>query len=168
MRLRDMAAPPGFDSAHEIKRVRNWLISCGAIFVFLFACVYVGRLTVVYNSMRPGGRIESMGMLPEEARSPSLVCFLPVFIGLLAMLIRNINYFRASKSYYTMRRLPNRWEYPLRCALLPVSGVLELLVVSQILLLLAGAAYLYITPDTWLPAGARESVLSVVLGGILA
>lgn len=118
MRLRDMAAPPGFDSAHEIKRVRNWLISCVAIFVFLFACVYVGRLTVVYNSMRNGGRFESMGLFPEVARSPSLVCFLPVFIGLLAMLIRNINYFRASKSYYTMRRLPDRWEYPLRCALL--------------------------------------------------
>ena len=67
-----------------------------------------------------------------------------------------------------MRRLPNRWEYPLRCALLPVSGFLVLLVGSQILLLLAGAAYLYITPDTWLPAGARESVLSFVLGGILA
>ena len=140
MRLRDMAAPPGFDSAHEIKRVRNWLISCVAIFVFLFACVYVGRLTVVYNSMRSGGRFESMGLFPEVA----------------------------SKSYYTMRRLPNRWEYPLRCALLPVSGFLVLLLVSQILLLLAGAAYLYITPDTWLPAGARESVLSFVLGGILA
>jgi hypothetical protein len=49
-----------------------------------------------------------------------------------------------------------------------VSGFLVLLVGSQLLLLLAGAAYLYITPDTWLPAGARESVLSFVLGGILA
>ncbi|MFR5781758.1 MAG: ATP-binding cassette domain-containing protein [Oscillospiraceae bacterium] len=136
MRLRDMAAPPGFDSAHEIKRVRNWLISCVAIFVFLFACVYVGRLTVVYNSMRNGGRFESMGLFPEVARSPSLVCFLPVFIGLLAMLIRNINF--APRNYYTMRRLPDRWEYPLRYALASGIRLLVLLVVSQLLLLLAG------------------------------
>lgn len=167
MRLRDMAAPPGFDSAYEIKRVRNWLLSCAAIFVFLFACVYVGQLANVSSSIRRD-EFEPMANFPDVARIPSLICFLPVFIGLLAMLIRNVNYFRSSKSYYTMRRLPDRWEYPLRCALLPVSGFLVLLVGSQLLLLLAGAAYLYITPDTWLPAGARESVLSFVLGGILA
>lgn len=167
MRLRDMAAPPGFDSAHEIKRVRNWLLCCAAIFVFIFACVYVGQLVNISSLIRRD-RFEPMGMFPDVARIPSLVCFLPVFIGLLVMLIRNVNYFRASKSYYTMRRLPNRWEYPLRCALLPASGFLVLLVGSQILLLLAGAAYLYITPDAWLPAMARESVLSFVLGGILA
>lgn len=167
MRLRDMAAPPGFDSAHEIKRVRNWLLSCAAIFVFIFACVYVGQLVNI-SSMIGRDRFEPIGLFPDVARIPSLVCFLPVFIGLLVMLIRNVNYFRASKSYYTMRRLPNRWEYPLRCALLPASGFLVLLVGSQILLLLAGAAYLYITPDAWLPAGAGESVLSFVLGGILA
>lgn len=167
MRLRDMAAPPGFDSAHEIKRVRNWLLSCAAIFVFIFACVYVGQLVNI-SSLIGRDRFEPIGLFPDVARIPSLVCFLPVFIGLLVMLIRNVNYFRASKSYYTMRRLPNRWEYPLRCALLPASGALVLLVGSQILLLLAGAAYLYITPDAWLPAGARESVLSFVLGGILA
>lgn len=167
MRLRDMAAPPGFDSAYEIKRVRNWLLSCAAIFVFIFACVYVGQLVNISSLIRRD-RFEPMGMFPDVARIPSLVCFLPVFIGLLVMLIRNVNYFRASKSYYTMRRLPNRWEYPLRCALLPASGFLVLLVGSQILLLLAGAAYLLITPHAWLPAMARESVLSFVLGGILA
>lgn len=167
MRLRDMAAPPGFDSAYEIKRVRNWLLSCAAIFVFIFACVYVGQLVNISSLIRRD-RFEPIGLFPDVARIPSLVCFLPVFIGLLVMLIRNVNYFRASKSYYTMRRLPNRWEYPLRCALLPASGFLVLLVGSQILLLLAGAAYLYITPDAWLPSGAGESVLSFVLGGILA
>lgn len=167
MRLRDMAAPPGFDSAYEIKRVRNWLLSCAAIFVFIFACIYAGQLANVSSSIRRYG-FSLMASFPDVARIPSLICFLPVFIGLLVMLIRNVNYFRSSKSYYTMRRLPDRWEYPLRCALLPVSGFLVLLVGSQILLLLAGAAYLYITPDTWLPAGARESVLSFVLGGILA
>ena len=26
MRLRDMAAPPGFDPAAEIKRVKNWML----------------------------------------------------------------------------------------------------------------------------------------------
>ena len=50
MRLRDMAAPPGFDSAHEIKRVRNWLLSCAAIFVFIFACVYVGQLVNIWST----------------------------------------------------------------------------------------------------------------------
>ena len=67
-----------------------------------------------------------------------------------------------------MKRLPNRWEYPLRCALLPVCGWLALFVAANLMLLLAGAVYLLATPEHMLPQGAREEVLNIVLGGILA
>ena len=88
--------------------------------------------------------------------------------ALVWLLVRNISYFRSSKSYYTMKRLPNRWEYPLRCALLPVGGALALFVSVNRLLLLMGGLYLWATPANMLVAGAEQDVLETVLGGIFA
>ena len=94
--------------------------------------------------------------------------FLPMPCALVWLLVRNIGYFRGSKSYYTMKRLPNRWEYPLRCALLPVGGALALFVSVNLLLLLMGGLYLWATPANMLVAGAEQDVLETVLGGIFA
>ena len=96
------------------------------------------------------------------------LCFLPMPCALVWLLVRNISYFRSSKSYYTMKRLPNRWEYPLRCALLPVGGALALFVSVNLLLLLMGGLYLWATPANMLAAGAEQDVLETVLGGIFA
>ena len=64
--------------------------------------------------------------------------------------------------------MPNRWEYPLRCALLPVGGALALFVSVNLLLLLMGGLYLWATPANMLVAGAEQDVLETVLGGIFA
>ena len=104
----------------------------------------------------------------EECVNGAGCIVLPMPCALVWLLVRNISYFRSSKSYYTMKRLPNRWEYPLRCALLPVGGALALFVSVNLLLLLMGGLYLWATPANMLVAGAEQDVLETVLGGIFA
>lgn len=169
MRLRDMAAPPGFDSAAEIKRVKNWMLVTCACFLLFFAFSFFGNLGSLLSEELFVRWSDSRVMPPfsELVALPGL-SFLPMPCALVWLLARNIGYFRGSKSYYTMKRLPNRWEYPLRCALLPVGGALALFVSAQLLLLLAGGLYLWATPANMLVAGAEQDVLETVLGGIFA
>lgn len=168
MRLRDMASPPGFDPATEIKRVRGWLLTSCACFLLFFTFSFLGNLCVLMSEdLVRWSNNEYMPPFSELVALPGL-SFLPMPCALVWLLVRNVGYFRGSKSYYTMKRLPNRWEYPLRCALLPVGGALALFVAANLLLLLMGGLYLWATPANMLVAGAEQDVLETVLGGIFA
>lgn len=168
MRLRDMASPPGFDPAAEIRRVKGWLLTSCACFLLFFTFPFLGNLCVLMSEdLVRWSNNEYMPPFSELVALPRL-CFLPMPCALVWLLVRNISYFRSSKSYYTMKRLPNRWEYPLRCALLPVGGALALFVSVNLLLLLMGGLYLWATPANMLVAGAEQDVLETVLGGIFA
>ena len=168
MRLRDLAAPPGFDSAAEIRRVKGWLLTSCACFLLFFTFPFLGNLCVLMSEdLVRWSNNEYMPPFSELVALPGL-SFLPMPCALVWLLARNISYFRSSKSYYTMKRLPNRWEYPLRCALLPVGGALALFVSVNLLLLLMGGLYLWATPANMLVAGAEQDVLETVLGGIFA
>lgn len=168
MRLRDMAAPPGFDPAAEIRRVKGWLLTSCACFLLFFTFPFLGNLCVLMSEdLVRWSNNEYMPPFSELVALPGL-SFLPMPCALVWLLVRNISYFRSSKSYYTMKRLPNRWEYPLRCALLPVGGALALFVSVNLLLLLMGGLYLWATPANMLVAGAEQDVLETVLGGIFA
>lgn len=168
MRLRDMASPPGFDPATEIRRVKGWLLTSCACFLLFFTFPFLGNLCVLMSEdLVRWSNNEYMPPFSELVALPGL-SFLPMPCALVWLLVRNISYFRSSKSYYTMKRLPNRWEYPLRCALLPVGGALALFVSVNLLLLLMGGLYLWATPANMLVAGAEQDVLETVLGGIFA
>ena len=168
MRLRDMASPPGFDPAAEIRRVKGWLLTSCACFLLFFTFLFLGNLCVLMSEdLVRWSNNEYMPPFSELVALPGL-SFLPMPCALVWLLVRNIGYFRGSKSYYTMKRLPNRWEYPLRCALLPVGGALALFVSVNLLLLLMGGLYLWATPANMLVAGAEQDVLETVLGGIFA
>lgn len=168
MRLRDMASPPGFDPAAEIRRVKGWLLTSCACFLLFFTFPFLGNLCVLMSEdLVRWSNNEYMPPFSELVALPGL-SFLPMPCALVWLLARNIGYFRSSKSYYTMKRLPNRWEYPLRCALLPVGGALGLFVSVNLLLLLMGGLYLWATPANMLVAGAEQDVLETVLGGIFA
>lgn len=168
MRLRDMASPPGFDPAAEIRRVKGWLLTSCACFLLFFTFPFLGNLCVLMSEdLVRWSNNEYMPPFSELVALPGL-SFLPMPCALVWLLVRNISYFRSSKSYYTMKRLPNRWEYPLRCAMLPVGGALALFVSVNLLLLLMGGLYLWATPANMLAAGAEQDVLETVLGGIFA
>lgn len=60
-------------------------------------------------------------------------------------------HFRESKSIYTMRRLPNRWELWRRCLTIPISAALLYLLEFLLILLLDFAIYWLLTPAPCLP-----------------
>ena len=169
MRLRDMASPPGFDSEAEVRRVGLWLLATCAAFFLFFIFDYGLSLGGTYGGPDISNfRYHESAPLFSELLTASALSLLPMPCALVWLLVRNISYFRSSKSYYTMKRLPNRWEYPLRCALLPVCGALALFVSAQLLLLLAGGLYLWATPPELQPLGAKRDILELILGGAFA
>ena len=56
-----------------------------------------------------------------------------------------------SKSIYTMRRLPNRWELPRRCFPIPILAGLCYVALAAVLLLLDFSIYWLCTPRQLLP-----------------
>ena len=169
MRLRDMASPPGFDSEAEVRRVGLWLLATCAAFFLFFIFDYGLSLGGTYGGPDISNfRYHESAPLFSELLTASALSLLPMPCALVWLLVRNISYFRSSKSYYTMKRLPNRWEYPLRCALLPVGGALALFVSVNLLLLLMGGLYLWATPPELQPLGAKRDILELILGGAFA
>lgn len=62
-----------------------------------------------------------------------------------------------SKSIYTMRRLPNRWELPRRCFTIPILAGLCFVVLAAVLLLLDFSIYWWSTPRQLLPPSAWDA-----------
>lgn len=162
----ELLAPPGFDGRQELKRVMTWLgwaVVCMLIWFFL---AYMSEIGTVQIALEDGYEY-NMRQYADVARA-SYLPFLAVLGLLIQMLIRNVVYFRTgSKSYYTMRRLRDRSEYPKRCALLPARGLVAIILAMWLLTIICGGAYLIFTPDGWLPAGAGAGILRLLLGGLL-
>ena len=101
----------------------------------------------------------------EELLGRSPLIFLVLILCFAAFLFRHYLYHRQdSRSDYTMRRLPNQWEYHRRCLLLPCCGILLSLLVAALLIWLLYTYYMTIIPeanrypdqwqrllDTWIP-----------------
>ena len=62
-----------------------------------------------------------------------------------------------SKSIYTMRRLPNRWELPRRCFTIPILAGLCCLARAAVLLLLDFSICWWCTPRQLLPPSAWDA-----------
>ena len=166
VRRYELLAPPGFDGEQELKKVLTWLGWAAVCMLIWFFLAYMSEIGMVQIALEDGYEY-NMRQYADVARA-SYLPFLAVLGLLIQMLIRNIVYFRSgSKSYYTMRRLRDRSEYPKRCALLPVCGLVAGVLAMWLLTLVCGGAYLIFTPDGWLPAGAGAGILKLLSGGLL-
>lgn len=166
VRRYELLAPPGFDGRQELKRALTWLAWAVVIMLAWFLLAYMSEIGMVQIALEDGYEY-NMRQYADVARA-SYLPFLAVLGLLVWMLIRNVVYFRTgSKSYYTMRRLRDRSEYPKRCALLPVCGLVAGVLAMWLLTLVCGGAYLILTPEGWLPAGAGAGILKLLSGGLL-
>jgi len=88
-------------------------------------------------------------------------------IGELAALSHVIVHYqyhhRVSKSIYTMKRLPNRWELHRRCWSLPLCCFAAVLLTGFLLLLVYYAVYLLVTPAENLAPDQWKKLWSVIL-----
>ena len=67
MRLRDLAAPPGFDSAAEIRRVGLWLLAtCAAFFLFFIFLFFLFLDIVFWLFQALDGDSVFLGVVPKS------------------------------------------------------------------------------------------------------
>ena len=91
-----------------------------------------------------------------EILDRSLWGFLVAIIAALALIgVHYACHYQDSKSIYTMRRLPNRWELHRRCLTLPLYFAAVCAVLAALLLVLYFVLYMLatpaqcLTPDQW-------------------
>lgn len=88
-----------------------------------------------------------------------------VFI-FLAMIGVNYGYhYRDSKSIYTMRRLPNKYELHIRCIAFPAAAILLSIVISFSLLMIFYIHYMTVTPDELILPAQWEKLWNYIIYG---
>ncbi len=70
-----------------------------------------------------------------------------------------MTFYRESKSIYLMRRIPDRWELPRRCAAVPLIGLAAGLILTAILICLCNLIYFKADAAAVHPGGRTFSVL---------
>lgn len=137
---------------------RKWLVT-GAVVGFLlnfrFVLGYVSarsRLFPYVNGRRvflEGTKIEPFGEILAFSLWGCLLAA-AAMVGLAAW--HYGLHFRESKSIYTMRRLPQRWELAKRCLTVPALAAAAYLLEAAVLLAIDLAIYFLATPAQALPA----------------
>ena len=105
----------------------------------------------------------------REVLSGTLFCFLLVGAAMAGLLIYHIDlHYRGSRSIYLMRRLRHWWELPLRCAALPLAGLLCSFLAWGLTQLVLFWLYIALTPQIHLGDLYRDGFLTALLrGGVL-
>ena len=97
-----------------------------------------------------------------EILGEGLLGFLIVSALMIAAAVMHYVYhFYESKSIYTMRRLPSRWELHRRCLTLPAVGLVISAITAMIFLVVFYAIYMNMTPDVCLTPGQWQKIWSV-------
>lgn len=90
----------------------------------------------------------------------SLLGFDIIFALMIAVIVMHYGYHtRESKSIYTMRRLPSRWELDRRCLTLPICGMIIARVTAFVILLICYGFYVGLTPKECLMSGQWQKIL---------
>ena len=144
--------PPGMDGG-QVRNWLSWLLVVGGAGSLQF----LSRYTVARNqlfqpgvrrTLRPNARITPFEDVLRGSFVP-MAAVVPVILAVAVYLY--LYHFRTSRSIYTMKRLPNRWELPRRCLTLPVGALLTAAVLTAAL---TGVYYLiwrFGTPAACLP-----------------
>lgn len=88
------------------------------------------------------------------------------FVAALAMIVVAIQFYaghyQGSKSIYTMRRLPDRWELWRRVLTLPVLAAIGFLLLAFLLRCLDFTIYMLFTPDQCLPPYSWTELINLL------
>jgi len=142
-------------------------MTLSAIFaLFSFLNRYTDALGDLYDRIDDKHVLIPGAVMPDfvDVLGQSLLGFLIVCTLMIAAAVMHYAYhFHESKSIYTMRRLPRRWELHRRCLTLPAAGILLSTLAAFALLLLFYAAYMTLTPDICLTNGQWTKIWSVIV-----
>ena len=143
-------APPGIKLEWEKQFfVAGWIGSLLVSFGFLIR--YFGKLSELYIYRSGSVReLDVTRVMPDfyEILDGCLRFYIIFAVCMLLLIVYHYAFhYMGSKSIYTMRRLPNKWELHRRCLILPIASALILLASAGITLLLWFAIYMLCTPE---------------------
>ena len=100
--------------------------------------------------LRSGAQIDPLAEILSGTFRLAVVYGILTFVNIAA---NYMTFYRESKSIYLMRRIPDRWELPRRCAAVPLIGLAAGLILTAILICLCNLIYFKATPPQCIPAG---------------
>lgn len=160
MRRLERYIPLGIDA----KKVRNGLLlalGLGVLVSFGFFGRLFNALDELYEwvgrtkVLRPGAVMPGYPALLQGSfwgLGAAAACMAALAAGFYAY------HYQGSRSIYTMRRLPRRWELWRRCLTLPMVTALCCLLLAAVLTLVYFEIYLMVTPEGCLPPDLWEGL----------
>lgn len=144
--------PAGLDCGKEIRMLYLGILA-GVLYSTRFCLIYYscykdlfvsagGKRILLNHAEMQGFDVMIRGAM--AGFSLMILCLLAV------MLYHYLYHFQGSRSIYTMRRLPDRWELLKRCVAVPLMGIAVCLVLALLLLGIYYVTYLVITPQQYL------------------
>ncbi len=158
--------PPGFDARRELKLCVVALAAGAAVQSLGFFIMYMSACDNMYRYV-DGARVEipdAIFVPCTRMLMPGIIAFAIVSAAFLALAWRYVSYhFKGgSRCIYTMRRLRRRSEFFVRCAALPLAGLVASQVIWRLLGLLCGVIYMLATPERWLSGGSWEDIVHLI------
>ena len=142
-------APPGMELEPEKKVFVIGMILSTFFCFLIFGIQFSDCLEKLYwkngsqRTVIPGAMMTNFTELFDNA-----VIGFDVIVALMiaAMVMHYAYHTWESKSIYTMRRLPSRWELHKRCLTLPICGIVICKVTAFLILLICYGYYVRVTP----------------------
>ena len=149
--------PPGAKFKRDLGLLALWF----ALFVLLgsfliFVIRYENARSRLYEDVLGRRLLRSGAQIDPLAEILSGTFRLAVVYGILTFVNIAGNYmtfYRESKSSYLMRRIPDRWELPRRCAAVPLIGLAAGMILTAVLICLCNLIYFKATPPQCIPVG---------------
>ena len=92
--------------------------------------------------------------------------FIIAIFAFICLIMFHYGYhYKDSRSIYTMKRLPNKYELHIRCFTVPVIGITVSIVISALLLVLFYLYYISKTPAECLHPDQWERLFTAILNG---
>ena len=157
-------APPGYDLRAEKGLFIAGMVLSILYSLFAFGNRFSNHLAELYWINGSTKTLKDGAIMPDfvEILDRSLLGFQIVCaIMIAAAVMHYVYHYHESKSIYTMRRLPSRWELHRRCLTLPVVGILLAVLAAFLVLLICYASYMITTPDVCLTPDQWQKIWSV-------
>ena len=148
--------PPGA-SLRPVGETFFWGLAAASVYSWIFLARLANeRDKLFYTDMFGDEHLIENAVMPDFVYliQGCLLLFYILAAVMLVFIVFNYMYYRrGTKSIYTMRRLPNKWEIHKRSIILPVLAALAVLAAAFVTLMIHYGWYMLITPDECLVSG---------------
>ena len=131
-------------------------LAVAIVYSMIYLLRYFNAQENLYEWTLKGRELIEGAVMPDfaELMDGTLLVFLAIALTMMGLVIYHYIYHRLdTKSYYVMRRLPNRWELHLRCLTLPMTGLLICGAAALIMITIYYWIYMGCTPEECLMPG---------------